>query len=182
VLKSWSPPAFARIPAPAVVGLFVIVAGAVVTHGSPYLDGPRDQLTAGFTAERLRGVSTLPSNATHVNDLVSEIERDTPSGEATFVFPDGQAYYVATGRTNPTKVDWYDLLATTPALSIEATDRLEHDRPQWIFVQRYNESDVRHLDPLDFESQAAWRPIYDFVVANYDLVRTVGDVQVYRLK
>src|SRR5712692_11309198 len=97
---------------PAVVGVFIAVAGAVVTHGSPYLDGPRDQMTAELTASRVAGLETLPANAAHINGLVVDIERQAAPGESIFVFPDGQAYYVITGGTNPTKVDWYDGLAT----------------------------------------------------------------------
>ena len=39
-----------RFALPAVAGIFIAAAGAVVTHGSPYLDGPREQMTASLTA------------------------------------------------------------------------------------------------------------------------------------
>jgi len=171
-----------RVAAPAVVGVFIAIAGAVVTHGSTYLDGPRDQMTAELTGPRVAGLKTLPSNATHINGLVAEIERQAGPGDSVFIFPDGQAYYVITGRTNPTKVDWYDILATTPAISSDAVADLQRNPPTWILVQEYNESDFRHQSPLDFESQAAWKPIYDYITTHYDLVTTVDGVRFYRLR
>ena len=87
-----------------------------------------------------------------------------------------------TGRNNPTKVDWYDILATTPAMTAEALDALKRDPPQWIFVQEYNESDINHTSRLDFASQAAWQPIFDFITASYELVSSAGGVDIYRLK
>jgi hypothetical protein len=172
----------ARLAVPAVVGLFISVAGAVVTHGSPYLDGPRDQMTVELTASRVAGLKTIPTNAAHISGLVTEIERNTAPGESIFVFPDGQAYYEITGRTNPTKVDWYDTWATTLAMSNEAVADLQRNLPTWILVQEYNESDFRHLSPLDFDSQPAWKPIYDYITSRYDLVTTVDGVRVYRLR
>ncbi len=178
----WGGAPVVRVAAPAVVGVFIAIAGAVVTHGSTYLDGPRDQMTAELTGPRVAGLKTLPSNATHINGLVAEIERQAGPGDSVFIFPDGQAYYVITGRTNPTKVDWYDILATTPAISSDAVADLQRNPPTWILVQEYNESDFRHQTPLDFESQAAWKPIYDYITTHYDLVTTVDGVRFYRLR
>ncbi len=180
--RLWGAGRISRVAAPAVAGSFLVLAGAVITHGSPYLDGPRSDMTAGFTAPGLAGIATVPSNANHVNSLVAEIKRDTAPAQPTLVFPDGQVYYVLTGRENPTKVDWYDILATTPAMTVEALDTLKLNPPEWVFVQQYNESDINHVSKLDFESQPAWQPIFDFVTSNYDLVRTVDGVDVYRLK
>jgi hypothetical protein len=190
--RIWGGAPAARAAVPAVVGVFIAISGAVVTHGSPYLDGPRDQMTAGLgwtgyaplteAPSRVTGLKTLPDNAAHIKGLVAEIEQNTAPGESIFVFPDGQAYYVITGRTNPTKVDWYDVLATTPAMSSEAVADLQRNPPTWILVQEYNESDFRHQSPLDFESVAAWKPIYDYITSHYDLVTTVDGVRVYRLR
>jgi hypothetical protein len=180
--RLWGGAPAVRVAVPAVVGVFIALAGAVVTHGSPYLDGPRDQMTAELTASRVAGLKTVPANAAHINNLVAEIERQTSPGDSVFVFPDGQAYYMITGRMNPTKVDWYDTLATTPAVSNEAVADLQRDPPTWILVQEYNESDFLHQSPLDFESQAAWQPIYDYITTHYDLVTTVDGVRFYRLR
>ena len=172
-----------RFAIPAVVGVFIAVAGAVVTHGSPYLDGPREQMTADFTAPRLAGIKTLPGNAAHVNALVAEIEKDTAPGDRVLVFPDGQSYYVLTGRANPTRVDWYDPLGTTPAISSQAIVDLERNPPTWIMIQDYKESDLLHLRPNDFENEKTWKPIYDYITTAYNLVSTIdGNVRVYRLK
>ncbi len=179
----WGGAARVRVAIPVVVGVFIAVAGAFVTHGSPYLDGPRDLMTADFSASRLAGIKTLPGNAAHVNGLVAEIEKDTAPGDRVLVFPDGQVYYVLTGRTNPTREDWYDPLGVTPAISREAVADLQRDPPTWIMVQDYKESDLLHSRPLDFEHDKVWKPIYDYIVSAYDLVRTVdGSVRVYRLK
>jgi hypothetical protein len=181
--RIWGGAPAVRVVIPVVAGAFIAVAGAVVTHGSPYLDGPRDQMAADFSAPRLAGIKTVPSNATHVNDLVAEIEKDTKPGDRLLVFPEGQSYYVLTGRTNPTRVDWYDPLGITPAIANQAVADLQRDPPNWIMVQDYQESDLLHLRPNDFENEKTWKPIYDFITSSYNLVSTIdGDVRVYRLK
>ncbi len=197
--RLWAGAPIVRVAVPALVGAFIVLAGAIVTHESPYLDGPRDQMTTTFSSPRLAGISTVPANVMHVDALVAEIERDTQPNDRTFVFPDGQAYYVMTGRTNPTKLDWYNLLSTTPAISIEALDTLKVNPPTFIFLLEYRESDFLHLCPLPpdlyaleakhhgscprtFDREPVWRPIYAFITANYDLVRTVAAVRVYRLR
>jgi len=180
--RIWGGAPAIRVAIPVAVGAFIAVAGAVVTHGSPYLDGPRDQMTAGFATPKLAGITTLPANAKHVDDLVAEIEKDTPPGGRILVFPDGQSYYVLTGRTNPTRVDWYDPLGITPAISQQAVVDLQKDPPAWIIVEDYQESDFQHLRPNDFASQNTWKPVYDYVQTAYNLVRTIDDVRVYQLK
>ena len=181
--RVWGGTPAVRVVIPVVVGLFIAVAGAVVTHGSPYLDGPRDQMTAGFGAPRLAGIKTLPRNAAHINGLVAEIEKDTASGDRVLVFPDGQVYYVVTGRTNPTRVDWYDPMETTPAIAREAVADLQRNPPTWIMIQDFKESDLLHARPLNFEDEAVWKPIYDYITTAYDLLSTIeGDVRVYHLK
>ena len=197
--RLWNGAAVIRVAAPVVVGAFLVVGGAVITHGSPYNDGPRSQLIAAFNAPKLAGITTLPANAQHVDALVAQIELDTQPNAPVFVFPDGQAYYTLTGRTNPTKLDWYNLLATTPAMSAEAVGALKLNPPQFVFVQAYRESDilqrcpllpdlfaqakVHHINcPHAFDREPVWRPIYAFIVANYDVVGTADGVRVYRLK
>jgi hypothetical protein len=197
--RLWSGPALLNVAVPAVVGAFLVVAGAVITYASPYLDGPRDQMTATFAAPRLAGISTVPANAAHVDGLVAEIERDTKPGDRVFIFPDGQAYYVIAGRVNPTHVDWYNLLSTTPAISLQALDDLKLKPPQYVFVQEYREADIFHRCPLvpdlaalqvrhlgscsrPYDREPAWSPIYDFITTAYDLVTTVDGVRVYHLR
>ena len=63
-----------------------------------------------------------------------------------------------------------------------ARQALQDAPPRWIFVQEYNESDINHADRLDFESQPAWKPIFDFITANYELVSSEDGVDAYRLK
>ena len=193
--RLWGGAHAVRVAAPIAVGVFVAIAGAVVTHGSAYNEGPRDQMTATFTAAKLAGIHAVPANARHVDSVIAEIERDTQPNGPVFVFPDGQAYYVITGRTNPTRLDWYNLLATTPALSQEVVNTLKLHPPQFVYVQEYRESDILHQCPLvpdivrhhslcprTYEREPLWRPIYDFVIANYHLVTTVEGVRVYRLR
>ena len=171
-----------RVAVPATIGVFIAVAGAVVTYGSPYLDGPRSQLSTELTASTVAGLKTRPEYATHLNDIVAEIERQTAPGESVFVFPDGQTYYMVTGRTNPTKIDWYDTWATTPTMADEAVADLKRSPPTWILVQQYHESYIANVMPLDFEGESAWKPIYDYITSAYDLVTTVDGVLVYRLR
>lgn len=180
--RLWAGSAVVRVAIPAIVGIFIAVAGAVITHGAPYLDGPRDQMTAELTAPRLAGIKTIPANATHIQGIVAQIEKDTKPGDKVFVFPDGSAYYSVTGRTNPTKVDWYNTLATTPAMANQAVADLKRSPPTWILVQTYHEADFLHTTPLDFENTPTWKPVYDYITANYDLVSTVEGVRVYRLR
>ena len=49
--------------APAVIGLFVAVSGVVITQGSPYLDGPRDQMTATYPLGELRARQNVGRSA-----------------------------------------------------------------------------------------------------------------------
>ena len=193
--RLWGGAHVLRIATPVAVGAFIAIAGAVVTHGSAYNDGPRDQMTATFAAARLAGISTVPANAQHVDSVSAEIERDTQPNDPVFVFPDGQAYYVITGRANPTRLDWYNLLANTPALSREAATALKLHPPRYVYVEEYRESDILHQCPLvpdlvrhhggcprTYNREPLWSPIYDFVMANYDLVTSVQGVRVYRLR
>jgi hypothetical protein len=164
----------------AVVGAWLAMAGPLVLFGSPYLDGPRTELAAGFREPALAGLRTLPANARHVDATVAAVDRYSRPGQAAFVFPDGQGYYVLTGRRNPTRIDWYDVWATTPSMSNDAVSALAADPPAVVLVQRYNESDFNRVGPpLDFESEPKWRPIYDWIIANYQMTTSVGDVDVY---
>ena len=180
--RLWAGSPAVKVAIPAVVGIFIAVAGAVVTHGAPYLDGPRDQMTAQLTVPRLQGITTLPANAAHIQGVVAEIEKDAAPGDKVFVFPDGQAYYVVTGRINPTKIDWFNPLATTTAMANEAVADLQRSPPTWVLVQSYHEADFLHTTPLDFENTPVWKPVYDYITANYDLVTTVQGVSVYHLR
>jgi hypothetical protein len=165
--------------AAAVVGVWVAAAGALILHGSPYLDGPRSQLTAGFAAPQMSGLTTLPGNAQHIDATVDLLKRYSRPNQAVFVFPDGQAYYFLAGRDNPTRTDWYDPWAITPALAEEAVTRLAADPPAVILVQRYEESDFLMTQPLDFESEPKWSPVYEWILAHYIKVDSVGTVDVY---
>jgi hypothetical protein len=162
-----------------VVGAWVAAAGALILNGSPYLDGPRGQLTAGFAEPQMAGLSTLPGNAKHVDATVALLQRYSRPNQAVFVFPDGQAYYFLAGRNNPTRTDWYDPWAITPAVADEAVTRLAANPPAVILVQRYEESDFLMTQPLDFENEAKWSPIYDWIQAHYAKVDSAGTVDVY---
>lgn len=180
-LASLKPVAAASRLAAPIVGVWIAVAGTVVLLGSPYLDGPRAQMTASFAEPRLAGIRTVPANASHVDRLAAIIESRTGPGDAILVLPDGQAYYVVTGRTNPTKIDWYDLLATTPAMGKEAALDMARMPPRLVILQRYRESDITHLHPLNFASRPAWNPVYQYVIAHYTKVDSTDDADVYVL-
>ena len=172
--------AASRIAAP-IVGAWIAVAGVVVLLGSPYLDGPRSEMTASFAESELAGIRTVPAEAAHVDGLAGIIEQHTKPGDLVLVFPDGQAYYVITGRQNPTKIDWYDLLATTPAMGQEAAADLARRQPKLVILQRYKETDIRRLRPLDFTKKRAWEPVYRYVIAHYTKVGSTPDADVYVL-
>jgi Dolichyl-phosphate-mannose-protein mannosyltransferase len=172
--------ASSRLSAP-VLGVWIAAAGAVITLGSPYLDGPRADMTAVFAAPRLAGVRTVPAEAGHVDRVAMIIEERTKQGDSVLIFPDGQAYYLMTGRVNPTKVDWYDLLATTPAMGEEAALDMARNPPKLVVLERYRESDIQHLHPLEFDSEPAWKPVYDYVLAHYTRVDSTPDADVYVL-
>ena len=163
------------------VGVWIAVAGVVITAGSPYLDGPRSEMSATITQPRLAGIHTVPAEARHVEGIVAIIDSRTQPGDRVLVFPDGQAYYLASGRVNPTKIDWYDLLATTPAMGAEAASDLARDPPKLVILQHYAEADIQHSERLDFESEGAWKPVYDYVVAHYTKIESTADVDVYVL-
>jgi hypothetical protein len=154
----------------------------VVLLGSPYLDGPRSEMTASFAESELAGIRTVPAEAAHVDGLAGIIAQHTMPGDLVLVFPDGQAYYVVTGRVNPTKIDWYDLLATTPAMGNEAAADLARRQPKLVILQRYMETDLKRLRPLDFTRRRAWAPVYKYVIAHYTKVDSTPDADVYVLR
>ena len=180
--RIWSGAPALRIAFPAVVGAFIALAGLVVTNGSPYLDGPRNQMTVQLSQNRVSGINTVPRNATHIDLIVTFIDQHTSPGDPVLVFPDGQLYYQVTGRTNPTKIDWYNRYAITSAISNQAVADLQRNPPKWVLVQDYNESDFLQKTPLDFEDATAWKPVYDYITSHYDLVATIDGVRVYRLR
>ena len=166
--------------AAAVIGVWVAATGALILQGSPYLDGPRSQLTASFAEPQLAGIHTLPANAKRVDTIVTLLERYSRPGQPVFVFPNGQTYYNLAQRRNPTRTDWFDLWALTPAIAKEAAGRLAADPPAVILVQQYEESNfLQKGPPLDFESEPRWSPVYDWIKAHYRKVDTVGTVDVY---
>jgi hypothetical protein len=178
-LASLTPKASASRLAAPVLGVWIAAAGAAITFGSPYLDGPRAEMTASLAAPRVAGIRTVPAEAAHLDGLVQIIDQRTKPGDKVLVFPEGQAYYLITGRTNPTKIDWYDLLATTPAMGQEAAVDLARNPPKLIVLQRYRESDILHTRPLDLASQAAWSPVYLYVLAHYTKVDSTPDADIY---
>lgn len=166
--------------AAAVVGVWVAATGMLILQGSPYLDGPRSQLTAGFAEPQLAGIRTLPANAKRVDTTVALLQRYSRPDQPVFVFPDGQAYYNLAQRRNPTRTDWFDLWALTPAIASEAAARLAADPPAVILVQQYEESNfLQKGPPLDFEREPRWSPVYDWIKAHYRKVDTVGTIDVY---
>src|SRR5256885_1861490 len=153
--------------------ILAINAAASVVLVAARLPGIRERPWAGTVRDRM-----FPPMV----PIVATVLEYLHGVDLSLVFPDGQVYYVVTGRDNATKVDWYDILATTPAMTAEATQALQEAPPRWIFVQEYNESDINHAERLDFESQPAWKPIFDFITANYELVGSEDGVDAYRLK
>jgi hypothetical protein len=166
--------------AAAVIGVWVAATGALILHGSPYLDGPRSQLTAGFAEPQMAGLRTVSANAKRVDSTVALLQRYSRPDRSVFVFPDGQAYYNLARRRNPTRTDWFDLWALTPAIATDAATRLAADPPAVILIQQYEESNfLQKGPPLDFESEPRWSPVYDWIIAHYHKVGTAESVDVY---
>ena len=46
------------------------------------------------------------------------------------------------------------------------------------FLQTYRESDFERSDPLDYRAEPKWDPVYEYLIAHYRQVDTIGDMLV----
>lgn len=166
--------------APLVLGLSIVAAGIVDTHGVVARDGPRSQLSASFATPRLHGLTSLPANTERVDGLVAMVESQTAPGDPILVLPDFPVLYFLTGRRNPTRIGWYETPQVTTGEAEQAVADMKRDPPKLVILQTYDEADFRRTGPkLDYEAIPQLLPIYRYVIENYRLVHTVGDLDIY---
>jgi hypothetical protein len=166
--------------APVVLGLSIVAAGIVDTHGVVFRDGPRSQLSASFATPRLHGLTSLPANTERVDGLVAMVESRTAPGDPILVLPDFPVLYFLTGRRNPTRIGWYETPQVTIGEAELAVADMKLDPPKLVILQTYDEGDFRRTGPkLDYEALPQLLPVYRYVIENYRLVDTVGDLEIY---
>jgi hypothetical protein len=95
--------------------------------------------------------------------------------------PDYPILYYLTGRTNPTRQDWYFPWTLTESDSRQAVRDLQRNPPRLAIVQIYDagELDPNRLAPIDYEANPIWKPIYDYLMANYVLVDQRAGLRLY---
>lgn len=167
--------------APIVIGATIALTGMVDTHGLVFRDGPRSELSAGFTTPRLQGITTLPANRSRVDGLVAAVESRTAPGDPILVLPDFPVLYFLTGRSNPTRIGWYETPQVTVSEAEQAVADMKRDPPKLVILQTYDEGDFLRTGPkLDYAGLPQLLPVYSYVIANYRLVDTVDDLAIYQ--
>jgi len=159
--------------APAVLlATYLVWVSSDIAGRMPFRDGPREQLTATFAAPKLAGVTSNPALVERVDAAVAAIDRYTRPGDPIFVMPDYPILYYLTGRSNPTRLDWYFPWTFTESDSRQAVRDLERQPPRLAILQIYDaaETDPNRLAPIDYEAWAVWKPMYEYLMANYTLV------------
>jgi hypothetical protein len=112
---------------------------------------------------------STPAQVAQMDEIVAIIDQYTSPGDPIFVMPDFPILYYLTGRTNPTRQDWYFPWTFTEADSRQAVRDLERHPPRLALVQKYDaaEIDSARRAPIDYEAVAVWKPIYDYLTSNY---------------
>jgi hypothetical protein len=160
------------------LGLFFTIGGAGIFIERVYEDAERPQLTASFSADKLRGITTYPLTAQRVNGIVDEVDRLSRPGDPIFLLPDFAILYDATGRTNPTRIDWYNEAFLTPAITDQVIADLKRHPPKVVFLQTQREGAwQRYQPPIDW-GNTKWAPIYEYLITHYKQVDWVQDVRV----
>ena len=167
-------PAFASL----LLGVFLAVGGFGVVQERVYEDAQRSQLTADFSTPALRGIKAYPVTQQRVDALVAEIDSRTKAGDPIFFLPDFGLLYEATGRRNPTRLDWYNESFLTPAISDRVLSDLQRDPPKVVFLQTQREGAYERDQPAIDWPNTKWAPIYDYLVAHYKQVGAVQDIKV----
>jgi hypothetical protein len=164
--------------APVLLGIWLATGGAGVVQERVYEDAQRYQLTADFNTPALRGIKAYPLTQQRVDALVAEVKSRTSPGDPIFFLPDFGLLYEASGRRNPTRIDWYNEAFLTPAVSAQVIADLERDPPKVVFLQVQREGAYqRDQAPIDW-AHTKWAPIYDYLVAHYTQVGSVQDIKV----
>jgi hypothetical protein len=168
------PPAIASL----LLGAFIAIGGFGVVQERVYEDAQRSQLTADFTTPALHGIKAYPTTQQRFDGLVAEVERRTRPGDPIFILPDFGILYEATGRRNPTRLDWPNESFLTQAFIDGEVSDLQRDPPKVVFLQTQREGAYqRDQPPIDW-ANTKWAPIYDYLVAHYTQVGSVQDIKV----
>ena len=167
-------PTFASL----LLGVFLAVGGFGVVQERVYEDAQRSQLTADFSTPALRGIKAYPVTRQRVDALVAEIDSRTKAGDPIFFLPDFGLLYEATGRRNPTRLDWYNESFLTPAISDRVLSDLQRDPPKVVFLQTQREGAYERDQPAIDWPNTKWAPIYEYLVAHYKQVGAVQDIKV----
>src|SRR5260370_41595669 len=95
--------------------------------------------------------------------------------------PDCAIRYYLTGRTTLTGQDWYFPWTFTVADSRQAVRDPRGHPPRLALIQVYDaaEIDPASRAPIDYEAVAVWKPIYDYLTANYVFVGERAGFLVY---
>ncbi len=172
----------ALVLAPALLlAAFLVWVSADVVNRSVYRDAPREQLTASFATPKLAGVLSTPAQVEQIDAVVALVDQYTSPGDPIFVMPDFPILYYLTGRTNPTRQDWYFPWTLTEDDSRQAVLDLERHPPRLALVQVYDaaEIDPSRRAPIDYQANTIWKPMYDYLTANYMLVGERAGLLVY---
>jgi hypothetical protein len=152
-----------------------------VVSRTVYRDANRPQLTASFATPKLAGVLSTPAQVQQIDEVVAIVDRYSSPGDPIFVMPDFPILYYLTGRTNPTRHDWYFPWTITEADSRQAVLDLQRRPPRLALIQVYDaaEIDPARRAPIDYQAVSVWKPIYEYVTANYTFVGERAGFLVY---
>jgi hypothetical protein len=160
------------------LGVWLAIGGFGVVQERVYEDAQRSQLTADFSTPALHGIKAYPLTQQRVDALVAEVESRTKAGDPIFFLPDFGLLYEATGRRNPTRLDWYNEGFLTPAITDRVLSDLQRDPPKVVFLQTQREGAYERDQPAIDWPNTKWAPIYDYLVAHYKQVGSVQDIKV----
>ncbi|HEV1992531.1 MAG TPA: hypothetical protein VGR34_06670 [Candidatus Dormibacteraeota bacterium] len=151
---------------------FLVWVSVDVVNRSVYRDATRGQLTASFATPKLAGVLSTPAQVEQIDAVVAVIDQYSNPGDPIFVMPDFPILYYLTGRTNPTRQDWYFPWTITESDSRQAVLDLERHPPRLALLQVYDaaEIDPARRAPIDYQANTLWKPMYDYLTANYTFV------------
>ena len=169
-----------RVPAVAslLLGTWIAIGGYGIVAERVYEDAQRSQLTADFTTPALHGIKAYPLTEQRFDGLVAEVESRTRPGDPIYVLPDFAILYAATGRRNPTRLDWPHESFLTTAFVDQMLSDLQRDPPNVVFLQTQREGAFeRDQAPIDW-ANTRWAPIHDYLVAHYTQVGSVQDIKV----
>jgi hypothetical protein len=165
----------------ALLALFIIGVSVNVVSRMPYREAPRGQLTATFATPKLAGVTSTSETVERVDAAVAAVDIYTSPGDPIFVMPDYPILYYLTGRSNPTRQDWYFPWMLTEADSRQAVADMKRHPPRLAILQVYDaaEIDPNRLAPIDYAAVPVWKPIYDYLTASYTLVDERAGLRFY---